>query len=110
VIPDEIAPYLTAPACHDGESVDLGGTWLGILGADERTELDLQPPYDVTMRADESSIDRFLRAELTIRVEPGLGMPISREDVDRSLATGGDIQVSAGCRDGRLIATAVRVP
>jgi hypothetical protein len=109
-IPDEIVKYLTVPKCHEGETVDLDGTWVGIAGTDGDTERDLRPPYDLMMRADESSIERFLRAELTIRVNEDLGTPIARDDVERVLWTGGDIEVSADCRDAKLIATAVHVP
>ncbi|CAN5247476.1 hypothetical protein BH20ACT24_BH20ACT24_04430 [soil metagenome] len=107
-VPSEVARYLEPPSCDPAdEPLELRGTWLGILGADGRTEVDLQTPYDITLRVDEASSSRYERAELTVRVPESLGKPLSRADLEASLWEGGDIRVVAECADGGHVAREV---
>jgi hypothetical protein len=97
-LPDEIKRFLHAPACDPRDApITLRGPWLGILGADGDTEVDLTPPYDITMLAEHASTPSYERAELTIRVPASLGRPIRRDDLRTSLWEGGKIAVTAGC-------------
>ena len=106
--PDAVRRLFDAPACDDRDGpVRLFGTWLGILGADENTEVDLVPPYDVTLRVAESSPDVYERAEISVRVPKTLGTPLTRQDLGASLRAGGDIEIEAGCRESRFLARAV---
>ncbi len=107
--PDEIAPYFSAPACEvKDEPIQMSGPWLGIIGADGETELDLLPPYDLEMLVTDSSSARYLSAELTVRVLPALGSPLTDEDVKTTLWTGGSINVVAACDGERFIAQSVK--
>jgi hypothetical protein len=107
-LPPEIRKLLHAPACDPVDApVFLHGPWLGILGADGKTELDLVPPYDLQMLVRQASSSRYERSHLTIRVPASLGQPLSREDVRSSLWKGGTIRVTATCVDGRFIAQRV---
>lgn len=85
----------------------VSGRWIGILGADGRTELDLRPPYDVRVFVDRASARAYDRAELTIRVPGRLGRPITRSDIRRSLWAGGRLSVTFACRGNRFVATRV---
>lgn len=106
--PEEIARLLQAPHCdRDDAPIRLYGTWTGILGADGNTELDLEPPYDVSMFVEQASHDRYLRASLTVRVPPALGQPLSHEDIESSLWEGGNIEISATCDDKGYVAEQV---
>lgn len=107
--PDEITRLLEAPHCDgDDAPIRLYGTWTGILGADGNTELDLEPPYDVSMFVEQASHDRYLRAFLTVRVPPALSRPLSRDDIESSLWEGGSIEISATCNNGRYIAEEIQ--
>jgi Family of unknown function (DUF6281) len=101
-LPETISRYLERPTCDPSdEPIELSGTWLGILGADGNTEVDLDPPYDVEMYAASSSAATYARAELSVRVPVSLGRPISSDDVRNSLWEGGRIEVTAtGDGDG----------
>ena len=81
---------------------------MGILGADDKTELDMKPPYDIKMIVEEASAARYERADLTIRVPSSLGTPLTREHVRSSLWKGGSVRVVAECADGRFIARDVQ--
>jgi hypothetical protein len=87
--------------------VDLRGPWLGIIGADGKTEVDLVPPYDLMMRVDEASDARLERTFLTIRVSDELGQPLTHEDVRTYLQHEGDLSISATCRGSAFLATSV---
>jgi len=90
--------------------IRLQGTWLGILGADGNTELDMVPPYDVEVLVTRSSPSGYERADLTVRVPSSLGQPLSHADVEASLWTGGEIDLIATCRGERFLATGVFIP
>jgi hypothetical protein len=97
----ELRRYFTPPPCDPAdEPVELLGTWIGILGADGTTEVDMQPPYDVYVDVREASSDAYERAEVTVRVPESLGMPLTREDLETSLWKGGDIRMVATCLEG----------
>jgi hypothetical protein len=101
-LPKELRRYTAPPPCNPAdEPVELRGTWLGIFGADRKTEVDLLPPYDVYLRVAETSSPAYERVEsITVRVPESLGTPITHEDVVRSLWQGGDIRVVARCLSG----------
>src|SRR4051812_10095018 len=85
-LPPEVTRLLSAPRCDSGDRpVEISGRWLGILGADGHTELDLGPPYDLRIRVTEASLAVYERAELSVRVPPGLGRPLTRRDIEASL-------------------------
>ena len=101
-IPAEIARLEETPPCGPGLApITLRGSWLGILGADEKTELDLLPPYDLSLLVEESSARRYDRAFLDIRVASGAGKVLAREDIKESLREGGSIEVVVTGCDGR---------
>ena len=107
-IPPEVQRYLEPPPCNSqDEPIDIQGTWLGILSAKGRTELDLSPPYDVTLDVETASSPAYERAEITVRVPKSLGKPISRRDIKRSLWKGGQIRVVARCVNESFRATYV---
>ncbi len=109
--PPQLASYFTAPTCDPALApIRLQGTWLGILGADGQTELDLLPPYDIELLVTRSSPSGYERADLTVRVPPSLGQPLSHTDIEDSLWTGGEIDVIATCVGERFLATGVFVP
>jgi hypothetical protein len=107
-LPPELVRLRHEPTCGQRDApIQLHGPWLGIIGADGETEVDLVPPYDLSMRVDDASDARYERAFLTIRVGSDMGRPLSREDVRSSLWEGGDLSVTATCRDGRFLAEQV---
>jgi hypothetical protein len=108
-LPAELRRLLRAPECVAAdEPIAVSGRWLGILGADGHTELDLVPPYDVRLQVEQSSASRYERAELTIRVPLDAGRPLDRDDIRDSLWQQGTIAITARCADGRFVAVTVR--
>jgi hypothetical protein len=107
-LPPELQRLRLEPRC---EALDvpivLNGPWLGIIGADGNTEVDLVPPYDLSMRVDEASVAHYERSFLTIHVAPDSGRPLTREDVRTSLWEGGNLSVTASCLDGLFMAEEV---
>jgi len=104
-LPPELTAYFEAPTCRPGDApIGLEGTWLGILGTDGHTELDMDPPYDVDMLVEHSTVTRYERAYLTIGVPTSLGRPLTREDVRTSLWEGGGIQITASCSGDLFVA------
>jgi hypothetical protein len=104
----ELLIYFTTPPCKsDVAQLTFQGPWLGILGADGDTELDMIPPYDVEMLVEDSTDPLFELATLTIRVPPSLGRPLTREDVRTSLWGGGDIRVSVYCSGDSYLAKTI---
>jgi hypothetical protein len=107
-LPKEIRKLMTAPSCDpDATPIRLYGTWLGILGADDKTELDLVGPYDLEMLVSQASPDDYVGANLFVRVPESLGKPLTHDDVEMSLWEGGDIEIMADC--SRRGFSAVRV-
>lgn len=107
-LPDQVRRLLHAPRCADSDSpLTLEGPWTGILQANGETEVDLAPPYDVTLRVARSSAPRYMRALIDVRVTQQLGRPISRRDIRASLWKGGTIALTATCSGGRYMATHV---
>lgn len=108
-LPAELARLLRVPGCDSGEQpAQISGRWLGILGADGHTELDLDPPYDVRIQVTETSVADYERAELTVRVPATLGRPLSRKDIESSLLEGGTLTTTVTCRDGNFVASAIK--
>jgi Family of unknown function (DUF6281) len=108
-LPTEVIRLLDAPRCDAGDApISLGGQWLGILGADGNTEVDLVPPYDVSLFVQDASSQRYLRAFLDVRVPFDLGRPLTRQDVRSSLWKGGNITVVATCRGRHYIAERIQ--
>jgi hypothetical protein len=96
-----------APLCDVRDSpIALTGTWLGILGADEKTELDMEPPYDLDLFVEDASTRRYEDVHLTVRVPQSAGKPLTRADVKASLWEGGTIHIEAECKAGRFVAHA----
>ena len=107
-LPDAVRRLVHAPACAAGDRpLELAGPWTGILQADGKTEADLVPPYDVSLRVRRSSAPRYLGAALDVRVPAGLGGPLTRHDLRTSLRKGGTITLTVRCRDGGYVATRV---
>jgi Family of unknown function (DUF6281) len=107
-LPAQARVLLHAPPCLSGGGpVMISGPWLGILGADGHSEVDLKPPYDVDLRVRATSDRRYQRAQITVRVPFALGRPLTHHDVRSSLWKGGTISVTATCQDGRFIADTV---
>jgi Family of unknown function (DUF6281) len=108
-LPKALRRLLEAPSCRSGDApIKLRGPWDGILGANGKTEVDLRPPYDVTMKVAGASSRRYLHAFLTVRVPAALGRPLSGTDIHRSLGKGGTIAITATCAGGRYVAQRVR--
>jgi hypothetical protein len=104
-IPPEVRRLMSAPACASADvPLRLEGPWLGIIGADGKTEIDLVPPYDVDVRVRSASSDRYLRAELALRVPTELGRPITRDDIHRALWHPGIVSAQVHCDGGRFVA------
>ena len=107
-LPAEVERLMRAPGCDPGdEPITLAGRWLGILGADGNTELDMMPPYDLELFVEDASPDGYERAYLTVRVPPELGQPLTHDDVRTSLWEPGTLSLTATCRHGRFVATDV---
>lgn len=108
-LPPTVAEFFAAPGCSEEDvPIRTEGIWLGIIGADGETELDLVPPYDVIVLVARSSAPRYVNAELTVRVSPSLGSPLTREDVEASLWEGGSVQIVSRCDGERFIAESVQ--
>jgi hypothetical protein len=108
-IPDAILNLQAPPACMDGDgSLSLRGEWLGILGPDGKTELDLEPPYDVDLFVTEASDPTYERSFLTVRVPSGLGTPLTHQDVVDSLRKGEGIRIAASCDGDKFIASSIQ--
>jgi hypothetical protein len=107
-LPAALERLLTAPACDSGnEPIELAGPWLGIVGGDGNTEVDLVPPYTVALHVEESSAPAYERAYLTIHVPRGLEPGLTRADIRDSLWAGGTISVTARCHGARYVAEQV---
>jgi hypothetical protein len=106
--PPALMRLLRTPTCDPAdEPIALRGPWLGISAADGRNEVDLEPPYDLMLRADESSAPAYERAYLTVRVPARLGRPLDRGDLRDSLWQEGQISIVASCRTGEFVAERV---
>ena len=103
--PPEVSRLMRAPRCDPrDEPIEFVGPWLGIRGV-VYEELDMVPPYDVDLLVEESSVPRYERAFLAVRVPKALGRPLTRTDVRDSLRRGGSITLSVACwLDGRYVA------
>jgi len=107
-LPPEVAQLVHAPPCDPQDApLLLHGPWLGILGANGETELDLLPPYDIGMLVQQASAPGYERSHLKIRVPESLGRPLTHEDVESSLWKGGTISVTATCVEGGFVAQQV---
>lgn len=103
-LPPELERLKEEPRCEPSdEPIHLSGPFLGILGADSHTELDMAPPYDVDVFVEETSASRYERTFLTVRVPPSLGRPLSRDEA-RAALHGGTVSITATCADRRYIA------
>jgi hypothetical protein len=107
-LPPPLSRLLSAPRCESGaQPAEVSGRWLGILGADGHTELDLDPPYDVRIRVSEASVAAYERAEINVRVPVALGTPLTRSDIESSLWEGGTLKATVSCHDGSFVASSV---
>jgi len=107
-LPPEVMAYFDVPTCQQADSpITLAGTWLGIIQADGHTELDMVPPYNVSMLVLHASSATYLRAELSIHVTASLGMPLTHADVHAVLWKGGTIRVIAECDGTGFVARSV---
>jgi len=104
-LPPALERLRQEPRCDDRDvPIVLNGAWLGIIG---NTEVDLVPPYDLSMRVDEASVARYERSFLTIHVAADIERPLTQEDVRSSLWEGGNLSVTAACLDGLFMAEEV---
>jgi len=104
-LPPEVRRLMQAPSCDiRDEPIQLAGPWIGILGPDETGDLDLASPYDVELFVEKSSVPRYERAFLTVRVRAGPERPLTRADIRSSLWEGGTIELGVVCQDGRYVA------
>jgi hypothetical protein len=102
-LPPALKRLRQEPRCDDRDvPIVLNGPWLGIIGADGSTEVDMVPPYDLSMRVDEASVARYERSFVTIHVAADKGRPLTRQDVRSSLWQGGILSVTATCVDGQF--------
>jgi hypothetical protein len=106
-LPAEVKELLRAPRCTSRRRVRLIGEWLGILGINGRTEVDVVPPYVLEIHVRRASKPRYLRAFLRVRVPKSLGRPLTREDIENVLWKGGDIATTVRCVRGRYVAVKV---
>lgn len=90
------------------EPIRLFGTWVGIIGPNETTELDLVPPYDLELLVSTASAPIYDGAGLIVGVPASAGRPIAKHDLRTSLWKGGTIEVTARCSGNRFLADAVR--
>jgi len=89
-LPPALQRLRQEPTCVDRDApIALKGPWLGILGPHHETEVDLVPPYDLSMRVDDASVARYEQTFLTVHVAANIGRPLTREDVRMSLWEGG---------------------
>lgn len=108
-LPDEAQRYFERPDCRaEDEPIELFGPWLGILGADGETELDLLPPYDLELLVHRASDPRYEGFDLFVRVPAAAGEPLVKEDVRTSLWEGGAISITASCQGDRFVAEGVK--
>ena len=104
-LPDKVLELTRTPGCDAEEgSIQMRGSWLGILGADGKTEVDMEPPYNVNLLVETSTPDAYQGAEVRIRVPAGLGRPLTRADIKASLWEGGDLAAEVHCENGRFVA------
>jgi hypothetical protein len=107
-LPARVRRLMETPTCEPAdEPIELAGPWLGIHDQD-RTELDLLPPYQLDMLVDQASSERYERAYLTIEVPKSLGQPLTRGDVAASLWEGGTISTTIKCQGGRFVVRDVK--
>lgn len=107
-LPPEVERYFHAPSCSpDDAPVELHGMWLGIVGPDETTELDMIPPYTLEMLVTRSTSPTYANSEITIEVPRSLGRPLTRNDVKTSLWEAGTLDVRATCDGDRFVAESV---
>lgn len=97
-----------APACDPAdEPIRLAGPWFGLFGPrpGDPEDVDLETSYDVKLFAAESSVPRYERAFLVVRVPAGLDRSLTRDDL--RWLWDGTIELSVVCRDGRYVAESV---
>lgn len=104
-LPTELQRYFERPVCDPAtEPIQLHGTWTGIIGPNETTELDLEPPYDLELIVLVASNPAYEGADLIVRVPASSGRLISRQDIRTSLGEGGSIDITARCDGARFLA------
>jgi len=104
-LPPELQRYFERPTCDaSGEPISLHGTWTGIIGPNETTEVDLEPPYDLELIVLEASDPVYEGADLVVRVPASAGRLISNRDIRTSLWEGGSIDITARCDGARFLA------
>lgn len=107
--PPEVEKLVHGPTCeHRDERIAMTADWLGVLGPDGHTEVDLEPPYDLELFVQQASSPRYERTYLTVRVPASAGRPLTSDDVKASLWEGGTLTMQARCGpDGRYLADGV---
>jgi hypothetical protein len=108
-LPPQVMGYLVPPVCQQSDKpITLDGPWLGIIQPDGHTEVDMAPPYEVSMLVLHASSQTYLRAELSIRVEPSLGTPLTHQDLETALWKPGTLHVVARCDGKEFVAEEVK--
>jgi len=101
-LPPEVERLRNPPPCDaDIAPIRLFGTWTGIVQPDGNT--DLQTPYGLEMSVTDASDEKYLNANLSVRVPASLDKPLDKSDVKKSLWEGGDIEVVANCEGEQFI-------
>ena len=102
-VPAELRRLLRAPRCEERDTpIRLSSHLLGILGVDDETEVDLVQPYDLEIRADESSAPASEHASFSVLVPARLGRPLSRGALE-SLFTDATLSLTLSCEKDRYI-------
>jgi Family of unknown function (DUF6281) len=107
-LPRKVSRLLHAPNCDKKDvPIRLSGPWLGIIGIDGKTEVDLVPPYKIDLLAVDASTHDYENAFLTVLVPHSLGSVLTKDDVRSSLWKGGTIDFVARCHGPRFVAERV---
>jgi hypothetical protein len=107
-LPRTVTRLFHAPTCHPTDApIELRGPWGGIIKPDGSTELTMIPPYNVNLLVRESSVARYARAFLTVRVPASLGRPLTEHDVHAYLLHRGWIRATVSCAEGHFVASAL---
>jgi hypothetical protein len=108
LLPAELERYFERPVCDPShEPIRLFGTWVGIIGPGETTELDLVPPYDLELLVSVASEPEYQGADLIVRVPASAGRLVTKKDIRTSLWKGGSIEMTVRCSGARFMADTV---
>jgi hypothetical protein len=108
LLPAELERYFERPVCDPShEPIRLFGTWVGIIGPGETTELDLVPPYDLELLVSVASEPEYQGADLSVRVPASAGRLVTKKDIRTALWEGGSIEMTVRCSGARFLADTV---